>query len=92
MNFKNVLTKLNESFLHSGYARTAQELNMLSDRQLDDLGISRALLKLGANGFPWRPEEPAQAIPDNVSQIKAAKAATSSIDQTSIMPKTPKAA
>jgi len=93
MNFKNVLTKLNESFLHSGYARTAQELNMLSDRQLDDLGISRALLHIGAKGFPWRPEEPTQAIPDNVSQIKATATTTaSSANQTPIMPQRPKAA
>ena len=91
MNFKNVLKKLNEAFVFSGYARTAQELNLLSDRQLDDLGISRALLKLGANGFPWRPEEPAQAIPDNVSQFNVASS-SSSVKQTPVMPKTSKAA
>ena len=95
MNFKNVLKKINEAFLFSGYARTAQELYLLSDRQLDDLGISRALLKRGANSFPWRVEEQAQAIPDNVSQLNAAKDAatsSSSVNQTPVMPKTPKAA
>ncbi len=71
----------------SGYSRTAQELLMLSDRQLDDLGISKALLRRGASAYPWRVE--AEVIPDNVSQIKAA---TSPAEQTKDMSKTPKAA
>ncbi len=93
MNFKNVIKKINEAFLFSGYARTAQELNLLSDRQLDDLGISRALLSRGANGYPWRVEEAQTAIPDNVSNFKATKGAESaSVDHTPVRPKTPKAA
>lgn len=88
MSFKNVLKSINESFKLSGYARTAQELNLLSNEQLEDLGISRELLKLGASGYPWRTEN-VKVIPDNVSQIKPA---TSSVDQTTVMSKTPKAA
>ena len=86
MNFKNVIKKINEAFLLSGYGRAAQQLLMLSDRQLDDLGISRALLQRGASGYPWRIE--VQAIPDNVYTIGATKPE----NETTIMPKTPKAA
>ncbi|GAA0417222.1 hypothetical protein GCM10009133_27140 [Cocleimonas flava] len=93
MNIKNVLKNINEAFLLSGYARTAQELSLLSDRQLADLGVSRELLKLGASGYPWREEAQSHIIPDNVSHFKAATNDTeTAADQTPIMPSPSKAA
>ena len=96
MSFKKIINSIHNAFLVSGYSRTAKALFQLSDRQLEDLGISRALLKRGYAAYPWRVEAEAQAIPDNVSQlyatINATNSATTSLNQTPIMPKTPKAA
>jgi len=89
MIFKNVIKRINEAFMISGYSRAANELLMLSERQLADIGISRKLLKQGYSAYPWREEAVNKAIPDNVSQIKAE---TSPANQTTVMPKTPKAA
>ena len=93
MSFNKIINSIHKAFLVSGYSRTAKELYLLSDRQLEDLGISRALLKRGYAGYPWRVEAVvAQEIPDNVSQLKVTKSATASVNQTPIMPQKPKAA
>ena len=79
---------INEGMRLSGYARTAQELRLLSDKQLADLGLSRGLLEIGVNAYPWKAEEVSKLIPDNVTTLKAKEAVTEAPQ----MPRTPKAA
>ncbi|WP_299881233.1 DUF1127 domain-containing protein [uncultured Cocleimonas sp.] len=80
---------INEGMRLSGYARTARELRLLSDKQLADLGISRALLEIGVNAYPWKAEEVSKLIPDNVTTLKAKADVATEAPQ---MPRTPKAA
>ena len=88
MNFSKIIKRISEGLILSGYSRTAQELNLLSDKQLADIGINRELLKLGAKAFPWREEEVAKIIPNNVTTLTSAKVEVS----TTIMSQRPKAA
>lgn len=69
MNFKKIMNGINEAFLVSGYSRTAMELLQLSDKQLADLGVSRALLKCGYSAYPWRVEAQDDKPANNISQI-----------------------
>jgi len=90
MIFSKIMKGIKEAFIVSGYSRTAIELRNLSDSQLADIGVSRELLLLGAKGYPWRDEKvkPSTVIPSNVTKLKAKKV----IENTPIMPHTPKAA
>ena len=84
----NLIGGINEGIKLSGYSRTAHELRMLSDRQLADIGISRALLEIGANAYPWREEPLSRIIPDNITSLKAKEMESDA----SMKPKTTKAA
>ena len=42
------------AFEKSGRRKALAELNTMSDRTLEDLGISRALLSQGINSWPWK--------------------------------------
>ncbi len=88
MIFTKIKNRIKEAFIISGYSHTARELLKLSDRQLADIGISRALLQRGYSAYPWREEAVTQVIPDNVSNLNATKI----VAQTPIMPQTTKAA
>ena len=88
MIFTKIKNRIKEAFIISGYSRTAKELLELSDRQLEDIGFSRALLKRGVSAYPWREESLIQVIPDNVSNLNTTKI----VAQTPIMPQTKKAA
>ena len=90
MNF-NIKNRIKEAIVASGYSRTANLLLKLSDAQLADIGVSRALLNKGFHAYPWRVEAQAQVIPDNVSQFHVAKPATT-VNETAVMQQTPKAA
>lgn len=92
MSLKRIINSIKEAFIVSGYSRTAIALLQLSDRQLEDLGISRDLLKRGYAAYPWRVEAESQAIPDNVSSLNQAKSEKVSSNESPIMPQTPKAA
>ena len=92
MIFTKMKKAIREAILVSGYSRAAIELQKLTDAQLIDAGLSRKLLARGYASYPWREKVDAQVIPDNVSTINATKNATISLNQTPIMPKTPKAA
>lgn len=43
----------------------SKELLLLSDRQLDDIGLSRARLEKGAKAYPWKVE----ATPDILGNL-----------------------
>ena len=45
-----------------GVEVTRRALLELDDRTLADIGVSRALLKLGPQAWPWRPERPAAVV------------------------------
>lgn len=81
---------IKEVFMVSGYSKTAKELLKLSESQLTDIGVSREQLLKGAKAYPWRDEKvtPSMVIPSNVTQLKTKKI----IENTPIMPQTPKAA
>lgn len=53
----NILDRIIKSFEVAGRARTLQILRGLSDRQLEDAGLSRGLLDQGLKAWPWRVEE-----------------------------------
>jgi len=90
MIFSKIKKGIKEAFMVSGYSKTAKELLKLSETQLIDIGVSRELLKKGAKAYPWREENSVftKAIPSNVTQLKTKKV----IENTPIMPQTPKAA
>jgi hypothetical protein len=88
MIFTKIKNRIKEAFIISGYSRTAKELLKLSDRQLDDIGFSRVLLKQGYSAYPWREEEITHLMTDNVTNINIPETVT----HTPIMPRRSKAA
>ena len=62
------------AFEKSGRRKALAELNTMSDRTLEDLGISRALLSQGIASWPWKSEMEVSntAKPNKRSEIKAA--------------------
>ncbi len=88
MIFSKIKTRIKEAFIVSGYSSTVAELKKLSDRQLEDIGVSRELLKVGVKAYPWREEAVSQVIPSNVTNLNTLKTVT----HTPIMPQKPKAA
>ena len=88
MIFTKIKNRIKKALLVSGYSRTAKELLKLSDRQLDDIGFSRALLKQGVSAYPWREEEITHLMTDNVTNIDFPE----TVVHTPIMPRRPKAA
>ncbi len=90
MIFSKIMKRIKEAFMVSGYSRTAKILLTLSERQLADIGVSRELLLKGVEAYPWREEtlKASQSIPSNVTKLKTTKV----IENTPIMPHTPKAA
>ena len=90
MNFSQIINRIKEAFVVSGYSRTVKMLQGLSDQQLADIGISRRLLKQGASAYPWREEQVvvSQVVPVNLTKISTSKI----IENTPIMPRAPKAA
>ena len=91
MNFSKLKNGLKAALINSGYSRTARELNRLSNSQLKDIGISRALLKKGASAFPWREETISQIVPNNVTNLNTLRN-VADVEAMPEMPKTPKAA
>ena len=81
---------IKEAFMVSGYSKTAKELLKLSERQLLDIGVSRELLLKGAKAYPWREEKVSYStvIPSNLTKLNTKKV----IENTPVMPQTPKAA
>ena len=69
MIFTKIKNKIIEAQKIAGYSRTAKELLKLSDRQLEDIGFSRALLMRGVSAYPWREQEITHVITDNVTNI-----------------------
>ena len=69
MFFTKIKNKIIEAQKIAGYARTAKELLKLSDRQLEDIGFSRDLLKRGVSAYPWREQEITHVMTDNVTNI-----------------------
>ena len=90
MIFSKIMKGIKEAFMVSGYSRTAKELQMLSETQLNDIGVSREHLKKGGSAYPWREAEiiVPQVIPSNIAQFRTAK----EIEHTTIMPRRPRAA
>ena len=62
------------AFERSGRRKALNELNMMSDRTLEDLGISRALLSQGIQSWPWKSDASniAPAKQSKRNDIKAA--------------------
>lgn len=88
MIFTTIKNKIIEAQKLAGYSRARKQLLELSDRQLDDLGFSRALLKRGVSAYPWREEEITHLLTDNVTNIDFPEI----VVHTPIMPRRPKAA
>ncbi len=53
-----------ELLSNSSKNRAAKELLMLSDKQLQDIGLSRAKLLEGASAYPWKSTEHVGSIAD----------------------------
>ena len=84
---ENLIGGVNDGLVLSGYYGKAKELLLLSDKQLDELGLSRDLLEIGANAYPWH-EEAVSAIPNNVTSLESKEMDS----HDSNMSETPKAA
>ena len=51
---QNLLKSITHSLEIAGRARTLTHSQTLSDRTLDDLGFSRALMSQGVSAWPWK--------------------------------------
>jgi len=60
---KNSVKHFTGIFEHASLNRAAKQLELLSDKQLEDIGVSRELLKLGAEAYPWKVQA------DNIVQV-----------------------
>jgi uncharacterized protein YjiS (DUF1127 family) len=62
------------AFEKSGRRKALAELNTMSDRTLEDLGISRSLLSQGIQSWPWKSDMELTNSPkqSKSSEIKAA--------------------
>jgi len=62
------------AFEKSGRRKALAELNTMSDRTLEDLGISRALLSQGIQSWPWKSNMELNEIakPNKRNEIRAA--------------------
>lgn len=59
---KNTVTTIAEKIERNTMAK---EILLLSDRQLDDIGLSRTKLEKGAKAYPWKVE----ATPDILANL-----------------------
>ncbi|HPE61274.1 MAG: DUF1127 domain-containing protein [Thiothrix sp.] len=59
-------------------ARVLQLFRNMSDRELADIGVSRELLNQGVQAYPWRVDEPVEAVntPVTTSYSKEAQSGT----------------
>ncbi len=53
-SLKRIMHALTDALERSAQKRTREYLLGLSDRHLDDMGLSRELLKQGPDAWPWR--------------------------------------
>jgi uncharacterized protein YjiS (DUF1127 family) len=53
-----IMRRVRRIVVRMGYARARAQLLQLSDRTLDDIGISRVLLAQGIDAWPWREVSP----------------------------------
>ncbi len=51
---KSILQVINDAMMQAAKERVRGELLRRSDRQLEDIGVSRELLRRGAKAWPWR--------------------------------------
>jgi len=73
--FKTIKNALSSSIEAYGRRKTLNYLNTLSERTLDDLGFSRALLSQGVEGWPWRTEAISGPTTTNTQDTSAIEAA-----------------
>ena len=70
----SILKKLTRSIFNAlemaGRAKTLAHLENLSDRTLEDLGFSRALMSQGVHAWPWKTD---QSLTDQVALTNAAE-------------------
>ncbi len=88
MKLIKIKNKIKNVFTVYGHYLTAVELSKYSTSQLADAGISKQQLSLGVSAYPWRLAAVSQDIPDNASKLNA----TNAVNETQVMPRTPKAA
>lgn len=75
MSILNILSDVVlAAFEKSGRRKALAELNTMSDRTLEDLGVSRSLLSQGLQSWPWKSNMEVADIPkqSKSSEIKAA--------------------
>ena len=51
---KSIIHVINDAMMQAARERVRSELLRRSDRQLEDIGVSRELLQRGARAWPWR--------------------------------------
>ncbi|MGH1540570.1 MAG: hypothetical protein ACRBHB_09120 [Arenicella sp.] len=64
---KSTIVNLIERSEHN---RLAKRMLLLSDRQLQDIGLSRIKLESGAKAYPWRIETTQEIMP-NLSKLSS---------------------
>lgn len=74
--FKTYSKKLYSLLENAGLNRAARQLDLMSDRQLADIGISRAKLQYGAAAYPWRVEDNIVELDINNETISIAEQST----------------
>lgn len=81
----SVFTSLKNSFLFTmelrGRRVAQQELLKLSDRQLEDFGISRYLLTEGVSAWPWKAESDVEAAFSSVKNTSAISVSDNAVDE-----------
>ena len=99
MKFTKIIKAFEEALSNVGYARAAHALLKLDDRQLEDAGLSRELLKQGPKAWPWKLESDYEyalkrksTVSASVSTLKPATAVEDVEETSPNEPKTPLAA
>jgi len=80
-----IFTSLKENFINAmqrrGQRAAHQELMKMTDRQLDDFGISRYLLIEGISAWPWKQDSEADVALNSVRKPSPSAAAMHGVKQ-----------
>lgn len=77
--FNRIKNNMIEASLRAGKAKACRQLLAMSDRQLEDFGMSRELLEQGISAWPWKAEHTGEyageglAIVPAITQVAPAK-------------------
>jgi len=85
----NMLDRIIRRFEFAGRVRTLHVLRGLSDRQLEDAGLSRDLLNQGVTEWPWRVEETSNLDLGAICKVPSIKPAVNNASNSPVQSEEP---